>query len=119
MNANQADTPVVLHGKDGILTKRSTMSEESEEGANHQPAGWDPNTSYHRLLDGVDTMCAADGIPAGGLTVGWSEAFSRNKRDVETHFSEYWRDIFEEEENNVFDKIFLVLEFPFTVLRKV
>jgi len=118
VNANQADTPVVLHGKDGILTKRSTISEGTEEGAN-QPAGWDPNASYQRLLDGVDTMCTADGLTAGGLAVGWSEAFSRNKRDVETHFSEYWRDIFEEEENNIFDKIFLVLEFPFTVLRKL
>ena len=115
VNANQADTPVVLHGKDGILTKRSTFSEEVED----EPSGWDPTASYRRLLDGVDNICTADGISAGGLTLGWSDAFSRNKRDVVTHFSEYWRDIFDDEDNNIFDKIFLVLEFPFTVMRKV
>lgn len=114
VNADHADTPVAWHGKDGIL-RRSTLSEDSEQ--DNQPSGWDPNASYARLLDGVDNMCTADGISAGGLTIGWVDAFVRNKRELQTHFAEHWRDIFENEENNMFDKIFLVLEFPFTALR--
>ena len=49
----------------------------------------------------------------------WGQTWANFKQELNEHFYDYQKDIWENEENNAFDKFFLTFEMPFTVLRKV
>ncbi len=118
VNNERDDKHVKLHGTTGILAKGSSVSEQAEEEFHDEP-GMQAATSYRVLMEGVDNMCTIEGSLSSGIGVSWSTTWSNFKQELSEHFSEYQRDIFENEENNAFDKFFLTFELPFTVLRKV
>jgi len=50
---------------------------------------------------------------------GWREACSSNLREFRDHWRDFFTDIYRNEENSVSDVIFLSVELPFTIVRKL
>ena len=115
VTSNSADKPVKLHGTHGILNTKMSEEIQTEE---HNEFN-EPSSSYRILLENVDNMCTADGVTSSGLDKSWGNSFSGGWEEIKQHFRDYIKDIFDNEENNAFDKFFLVCELPFTFLRKI
>lgn len=120
VTTDAADTNVKLHGVHGILSKKSSeaheeLDDDSQEGG--RASG--PSASYRVLLENVDNMCTVDGATSSGLNIPWGVSLSQAWHEFTEHFVDYYKDIFANEENNKFDKFFLVCELPFTFLRKL
>lgn len=49
----------------------------------------------------------------------WNEALSENIEEFKEHWYDFFTDIYRNEENSVLDVVFLSVELPFTILRKV
>jgi sodium/potassium/calcium exchanger 6 len=117
VNSERDDEQVKLHGPTGILTKTSSIKEEEEE----TPAlnQFETATSYRVLMEGVDNMCTVEGSLSSGMDITWGNTWATFQTEFTEHFQNYNKEIWENEENNAFDKFFLVMELPFTVLRKL
>ncbi|KAL7541299.1 hypothetical protein ACHAWF_006900 [Thalassiosira exigua] len=50
---------------------------------------------------------------------GWSEAWASNYREFVEHWRDFYADIYRNDENSVLDVIFLSVELPFTIARKL
>lgn len=138
VDGKEDDRPVPLHGQNGILYRYSRSDEM--EGLNSSSQEKDgstpePSSAYTALLDGVQTMCVAEGavLEEGASTtpdVGpngidhirsrtWAEVFKDGKEDLVEHVKEEWGNIFANDEVHEVDKFFLACELPFTVIRKL
>jgi len=113
------DEPIKLHGATGILSKKSSTVGEDEVDPDRRRHEFDPAASYRMLMEGVDNMCTVVGSTSSGMSTSWLEAWIQAKKEFGDHFRAYWGGIWENEENNAFDKFFLICELPFTVLRKL
>lgn len=118
VNSSRDDEHVKLHGTTGILTKRSSMEEEQPVQPPNQ-SQFDPSTSYRVLMEGVDNMCTVEGTLSSGMGTPWSQALANAKEELYDHFNSYQKDIWENEENNAFEKFFLACELPLTFMRKL
>ena len=118
VNSEKNDEHVKLHGTTGILAKRGSMDDTNEVEEAAEP-DFGPATSYRAIMEGVDNMCTINGSLSSGMGTSWGQAYAVSKVELMNHFAEYNRDIWENEENNAFDKFFLAFELPFTALRKV
>ena len=49
----------------------------------------------------------------------WNEALSENIEEFKDHWHDFYTDIYRNEENSLLDVVFLSVELPFTILRKV
>jgi len=49
----------------------------------------------------------------------WTEAITENIDEFRQHWRMFFTDIYQNEENTILDVIFLSIELPFTILRKV
>mmetsp|Transcript_16387 Transcript_16387/g.20021 ORF Transcript_16387/g.20021 Transcript_16387/m.20021 type:complete len:901 (+) Transcript_16387:147-2849(+) len=117
-----ADKPIKLHGTQGILSKKSSEAESEEEeveNGGNRLSLLDPTASYRMLLENVDNMCTVDGSISSGLDNSWASSIYTSWVELKTHFSDYVNDIFTNEENNAFDKFFLICELPFSIFRKL
>jgi Ca2+/Na+ antiporter len=121
VNGERNDEHVRLHGARGLLTRRASVEEEEEQqdGDQRGQREFTAATSYRALMEGVDNMCTIDGSLSSGMGVSWGNAFATAKQEIGAHFSDYNDDIWENGENSVFDKFFMTLELPFTIMRKV
>eukprot|EP00551_Chaetoceros_affinis_P006604 CAMPEP_0203667180 /NCGR_PEP_ID=MMETSP0090-20130426/4062_1 /ASSEMBLY_ACC=CAM_ASM_001088 /TAXON_ID=426623 /ORGANISM="Chaetoceros affinis, Strain CCMP159" /LENGTH=914 /DNA_ID=CAMNT_0050531269 /DNA_START=322 /DNA_END=3063 /DNA_ORIENTATION=+ len=119
VTSESMDKPVKLHGANGILSKKSSdeFLEDENEDTNVNLSG--PSASYRVLLENVDNLCTADGSTSSGLNISWGNSLSTGWTELREHFAHCFNDIFENEQNNAFDKFFLVCEFPFTFIRKL
>ncbi len=115
------DRPIKLHGTTGILRTKSRSDDdvitEDEEG--ERPMEYGPAASYRALMEGVDNMCTAEGSNVSGMATTWDVAAVNARDEFREHFEDYVNDIWENDENNAFDKFFLMVELPFTTMRKV
>jgi len=118
VNSERNDEHVKLHGATGILTRQSSVREEPEENV-RQDQVEESATSYRVLMEGVDNMCTIEGSLSSGMGTPWGQTWANFKQELNEHFYDYQKDIWENEENNAFDKFFLTFEMPFTVLRKL
>lgn len=119
VTSESMDKPVKLHGANGILSKKSSDEFHEDENEDSRANLSGPQASYRVLLENVDNLCSADGSTSSGMDISWGNSLSTGWTELTEHFSKYMEDIFENEENNAFDKFFLVCEFPFTFLRKL
>lgn len=121
VNSERNDEHIRLHGARGLLTRRASVEEEDEQQDDDQQGQreFTPATSYRALMEGVDNMCTIDGSLSSGMGVSWGNAFATAKQEIGAHFSDYNDDIWENGENSMFDKFFMTLELPFTIMRKV
>jgi len=131
ITSQEIDRPVRLHGQHGILHKNSTADDDGSVESDAE----EPASAYSALLDEMDTMCGVVGVGAvstGSYDSNRPQIVSSNLRTVPIqeqmrssvdeffgHFRDLIKDIFHNEENKALDKFFLVLELPFTILRKL
>jgi len=116
VNSERNDEHIKLHGAHGILAKRTEEEEEQEARRQEDMA---PSTSYRVLMEGVDNMCTIEGSLSSGMGTSWGSAFVNAKQELITHFQDHNRDIWENDENTIFDKFFMTCELPFTIMRKL
>lgn len=116
VNEDKDDEPIRLHGQHGILSRQS--SEAVEDPEDEQPV-YEPATSYRALMEGVDNMCTVEGSLSSGMGTSWGDSFATAKHELKTHFHNFYQDIWYNDENSFFDKFFLTVELPFTIMRKV
>lgn len=130
------DRPVPLHGHNGILYRFSRSDEAEQDPSSEQKDDntREPSSAYIALLDGVQTMCIAEGAVledgtspnADGMSGvelmrsrTWAQVFQEGKKNLVDHVKEEWGDIFDNDEVHEVDKFFVACELPFTVLRKI
>jgi hypothetical protein len=70
-------------------------------------------------MEGVDNMCTVEGSLSSGMGTSWGDSFATAKHELKTHFHNFYQDIWYNDENSFFDKFFLTVELPFTIMRKV
>jgi Ca2+/Na+ antiporter len=121
VTSESMDKPVKLHGTNGILNKKSEdeMIDVVEDEENNSDNIGGPTSSYRMILENVDNMCTIDGSSSSGMSISWGTSFATGWHELIDHFSDYYNEIFTNEENNSLDKFLLVCELPFTVLRKL
>ena len=119
VTSNDQDQYLKLHGKTGALRSKPSTEEEVVEEEEQGMAQFGPAASYRALMEGVDTMCTNEGSSASGLGTPWGVATVTARDEVREHFDEYINEIWENDENSALDKFFLMVELPFTALRKV
>lgn len=120
VTSESMDKPVKLRGTNGILSKKSSTETdifEDEENSSENIGG--PTASYRMILENVDNLCTIDGSTSSGMNISWGNSLSSGWDDLVEHFSDYCKGIFTNEENGFFDKLMLVCELPFTILRKL
>jgi len=103
------ERPVMLHGTHGIL---------HGDGGSPRPQQDGDQADYSMLGDAVDRMCVdpqSVGIPSSN----WSGAFYDGQDELIQHGNQVWDDIVWNGDISVVSKFLLVLELPFTVLRKL
>lgn len=100
-----ADRPVMLHGSHGIL-----------HGESH--VGVHQDMSYSMLENMVDRACVEPGNLAPSAS-NWSGALYDGRQEVSQHAKQVWEDIIWNGDIDIITKVILILELPFTVLRKV
>ena len=76
----------------------------------------DPRPYPHAGDAARDSDEEGEGISRPG---SWGEACSSNAQELVDHWSDFFADIYRNEENSVLDVIFLTVELPFTIVRKV
>jgi len=118
VTSNDQDHYLKLRGKTGALRNKPSTEEEVVEEEQGMP-GFGPAASYRALMEGVDTMCTNEGSSASGLGTPWGVATVTARDEVREHFDEYLNEIWENDENSALDKFFLMVELPFTTLRKL
>jgi sodium/potassium/calcium exchanger 6 len=118
VTSNDQDQYLKLHGKTGALRNKPSIEEEVVEEEQGMPE-FGPAASYRALMEGVDTMCTNEGSSASGLGTPWGVATVTARDEVREHFDEYINEIWENDENSILDKFFLMVELPFTTLRKL
>jgi hypothetical protein len=109
------DRPVVLHGADGILTRHHHHHPHS------QPDGMGSGESRYSIMedmDIVDRLCIHEGS-MGYPAYSWIGALHDGRKELFTHFKEYWIDFMEDETSSTLEKCLMVLEYPMTIARKV
>jgi sodium/potassium/calcium exchanger 6 len=127
---------VTLHGANGILSKKSFNSPSHktptslDEQHDHLPTSPYTNMAQEDDYDNnnhrpesddtyfLDRLCTVNEFSISGAH-NWSTAFQQGFDDLCLHFVNYWNDIFYNEENSLLDKFLLVVELPFTVMRKL
>lgn len=111
------DETIILHGQHGILhgdghvpasatTVDSTTDAAAEAGA------------YTLVEDHFDQICSGHGsygIPSSS----WGGALNDGKKEVSTNITELWEEATSNDELKLHEKLLLIGEFPFTVVRKV
>jgi sodium/potassium/calcium exchanger 6 len=117
VNSVRNDEHIRLHGAHGILTKRTEEEEESSEDERREVM--EPNTSYRALMEGVDNICTIEGSLSSGMGTSWGTAIVTAKQELVTHFRDHNRNIWDNNDNTIFDKFFMTCELPFTIMRKV
>lgn len=110
------DEPIRLHGANGLLTRQSSTRDEATV-IEAEQNNFDPAQSYKMMMEGVDNMCTIEDSTSTGMETTWKKSLNEAFADLKDHFGEYWNDIWENEENNAFDKFFLLVELPFTAMR--
>eukprot|EP00979_Chaetoceros_neogracilis_P005072 scaffold869_cov260-Chaetoceros_neogracile.AAC.3 len=116
VNSVRNDEHIRLHGAHGILTKRTEEEEESSEDERREVM--EPNTSYRALMEGVDNICTIEGSLSSGMGTSWGTAIVTAKQELVTHFRDHNRNIWDNNDNTIFDKFFMTCELPFTIMRK-
>lgn len=120
VTSSSADKPVRLHGTNGILSKTSVDEVLVEDEENNDGSGMNrASASYRVLLENVDNLCTVDGSTSSGMNIDWGNSIVTGWHELIEHFTDYYNGIFTNEENNWFEKFFLLVELPFTVLRKL
>jgi len=121
VNSERNDEHIRLHGAHGLLTRRASVEEEEEQQDEQQQGQGEfaPTSSYRALMEGVDNICTIEGSLSSGMGSTWGNAFATAKQEIGAHFRDYNDDIWENGENSIFDKFFMTLELPFTIMRKV
>lgn len=122
--SSEAERPIKLHGKDGLLNRHGSHSavgtaaethlQMSASGAGDGEHHMD--SPYSIMEGGMDEICT-DGTGGFGAH-SWTGAWHDGKEELRVHWHEMWEDIFDNEENSFLDKFLLAVELPFTVMRK-
>ena len=108
------DENIILHGRNGLLHGGGLASPNSL----NNPETMDENGGVYALVDNhMDQICVGDGEQGVGAA-NWKGGFYDCKQEIIQHFNETWEDAVWNGDNNVAEKIMLICEFPFTVLRK-
>lgn len=121
------DRPVMLplHGNGGILSHKHQGGERNEDDgpANHytmlqeeSPTAEAGNAALAE--NAVNAACVEPGS-FGMPAADWKEAILGGKQELFQHFADEWEDIWHNGDLDILTKIFLMLEFPFLVLRKM
>mmetsp|Transcript_3617 Transcript_3617/g.8131 ORF Transcript_3617/g.8131 Transcript_3617/m.8131 type:complete len:1036 (+) Transcript_3617:136-3243(+) len=74
------------------------------------------NTQYPEGLAAIsfEGECDSNNTPRS-----WRDALTRNHREWIDHWKDFFLDIYQNDENSVFDVIVLTVELPFTIARKL
>lgn len=130
-----ADEPIILHGSHGILHGDGRVPPSSIDSfpSRTAPSGggsggdgvWNTTTenggtggSYTLVEDHIDQMCISDGS-SGVSAHNWKGAWHDGKKEVKDSIEELWEDIAFNGDLKLYEKVLLVCELPFTLLRKV
>lgn len=109
------ERPVVLHGSHGLLTEGS-VPHNYQQGRHVDSAEDQETTPYTAMLESsTDNICVSDGSFSA---TNWRGAWHDARQELNFEIRASWEEIFEEE-NNLFDKILMVCEYPFVVARKL
>jgi len=110
------DDPIVLHGQNGILSGNNnthtpppnSLEMDTDDGGGH----------YTLVEDHIDRVCVGEGS-TGTPSYNWTGAWHDGKQEISAELIVLWEEIFSSEgELKVYERILLLCEFPFTVLRK-
>ena len=111
------DGPFVLHGQNGILSgsnhahavPSSTLEMDTSDGGGH----------YTLVEDHIDRVCVGEGSP-GTPSYNWTGAYHDGKQEILADLTELCNEISSSEgELKKHERLLLLCEFPFTLLRKV
>lgn len=119
VTSDSVDKPVKLHGVNGILSKASSDIPIDDNEILEEEMLSGPQASYRMLLENVDNMCTIDGSTSSGMNISWGHSLAASWDELVEHFTDYVSDIYNNEANNIFDKFFLTIELPFSILRKL
>lgn len=110
------DQPFVLHGQFGILSNNnnshapppSTLEMDTSDGGGH----------YTLVEDHIDRVCVGEGS-SGVPSYNWTGACHDGKQEILEELTELWSEISSSEgELQLYERLLLLCELPFTVLRK-
>jgi sodium/potassium/calcium exchanger 6 len=104
------ERPVVLHGANGILTPTKQRTQDQLDDNDLNPSVG----NYTILTDGMDHICTQHGFSAHN----WKGAWNDGMYELEMELHDVWKDC-KDDDQPLYEKILLVCEFPFTVLRKL
>lgn len=107
--------PFVLRGQNGILNDNNhtrspprTLEMDTDDAGGH----------YTLVEDQLDRVCIAEGS-LGVPSYNWTGAFHDGKQEILADVTEMWNEISSTEgELKTYERFLLLLEFPFTLLRK-
>jgi hypothetical protein len=110
------DEPFALRGQNGILSGNNTHSSppsnlelDADDGGGH----------YTLVENGIDRVCVGEGsqsVPS----YNWRGAFYDGKQEIVVELTELWNEIASNEGDlQLYERLLLLCELPFTVLRKV
>ena len=105
------DRPVHLHGRHGLLS--------SPQPTLHQEIGTadGPDTHYSIVEDGYDRICVSQ--PGNVTSTNWSGAWHDGVEEFKENFVHSWEDFMCDGDLRIWEKILLLLEFPFAAARKL
>jgi solute carrier family 24 (sodium/potassium/calcium exchanger), member 6 len=106
------DRPIMLHGAHGIL-RGDGIVVPPEEQAETQDGG-----EYSILDETVDRYCVARGS-YGAPATNWAGAFEDGRAELVEHAYAVWDDIVWNGDVHAISKVLLIIELPFTILRKI
>lgn len=109
------DEPFALRGQNGILSGNNTHSSppsnlelDADDGGGH----------YTLVENGIDRVCVGEGsqsVPS----YNWRGAFYDGKQEIVVELTELWNEIASNEGDlQLYERLLLLCELPFTVLRK-
>ena len=110
------ERPVVLHGSHGLLTEDGIPHNYRQGSPLDLEVNPDESTPYTAMLEGSrDNICVSEGSFSAA---NWRGAWHDVQQELYFEARQSWEDIFDEE-NNVFDKILMICEYPFLLARKL
>jgi len=78
-----------------------------------------PSGDYSMLEEGSSMDCCVAPGSVGLPATGWRQAVTMGVLEVANHLYGNWQSIVRNEDHHAADKFFLILEYPFTVVRKL
>jgi solute carrier family 24 (sodium/potassium/calcium exchanger), member 6 len=102
------DRPIHLHGRNGLLSSPEPTQRHIEQVLS-------PETQYRMVEDGMNRVCT--GQSGAMISTNWSGAWHDGIQEFKQHFITMWEDFMTDGDLKLYEKILLILEFPFVAAR--